>query len=98
VALAVSAPVLWVPLAATAPVQPPEAVHAVALVELQVKVDDSPLLTVAGEALIVAVGTLDEPPPLPPPQPAKTAAATAIRGMENLIASLVVEESRWRGS
>ncbi len=88
---------LWVPLAATAPDHPPEAVHAVALLELQVNVEDSPLLTVAGAALSVAVGALGElpPPPPPPPQATNRTAAAAIRGMEILIASRAVEESRW---
>ena len=39
------APVLWLPLVALAPLQPPEAVHAVALVELHVSVDAPPLAT-----------------------------------------------------
>ena len=42
--VAVSAPVLWLPLVASAPLQPPEAVHDVALVELHVSVDAPPLL------------------------------------------------------
>jgi hypothetical protein len=53
---AVKAPVLWLPLLANAPVQPPEALHAVALVELQVNVAAAPLLTAVGTALIDAVG------------------------------------------
>jgi hypothetical protein len=58
VVAAVSCPVLWLPLVPSAPVQPPEAVHAVALVELQVSVDAPPLATVVGLAVSVAVGTL----------------------------------------
>jgi hypothetical protein len=54
----VSAPVLCVPLAAFAPLQPPEAVHAVALVELHVSVEAPPLATTVGFAAIVAVGTM----------------------------------------
>jgi hypothetical protein len=38
------------------PDQPPEAVHAVALVELQVKVEALPLFTVLGLALKLTVG------------------------------------------
>ena len=41
-----SVPVLLLPLAASAPVQPPVAVQAVALVELQVNVDAAPPATV----------------------------------------------------
>jgi hypothetical protein len=54
---AVSAPVVWVPLVATRPLQPPEAVHAVALVELHVNVDTPPLATDVGAAANVAAGT-----------------------------------------
>ncbi len=52
----VSAAVDHVPLSATAPLQPPEAVHAVALVELQVKLEIAPLVTVVGIAASVTVG------------------------------------------
>jgi hypothetical protein len=46
------------PLAAFAPANvPPVAVHEVALVELQVKVEVPPLATVVGFAVNVAVGT-----------------------------------------
>ena len=38
------------------PLQPPEAVHEVALVELHVRVDVPPLGSVVGEALREAVG------------------------------------------
>jgi hypothetical protein len=54
---AVKAPVLWLPLVANAPVQPPEALHDVASVELQANIAASPLLTVIGDAVIDAVGT-----------------------------------------
>jgi len=57
VAAAVSGPVLRVPLMANAPLHPvPEAVQAVAFVELQVSVDAPPLATVVGFAASVAVG------------------------------------------
>jgi hypothetical protein len=51
-----SAPVDQVPLVATGPLQPPEAMHAVAFSELHVKVAMSPLATVAGDAVKVTVG------------------------------------------
>jgi hypothetical protein len=70
--LAVRAPVLWLPLVALAPLQPPEAVHEVAWVELQVNVETPPLATETGFAVSVtvaadatvtlAVATLLEPP------------------------------------
>jgi hypothetical protein len=53
----VSVPVLRLPLVGSAPLQPPEAVHAVALVELQVSVEVPPLATVVGFASNVTVGT-----------------------------------------
>jgi hypothetical protein len=56
VVLAVTAPVLFVPLVAKAPVQPPDAVHEVALVEPQVSVDVPPAATTVGFAVNVAVG------------------------------------------
>ena len=54
---AVKALVLCVPLAANVPLQPPEAVQDVALVELQVSVEAPPLATLVGFAVSVAVGT-----------------------------------------
>jgi hypothetical protein len=56
VVLAVSAPVLCVPLAVFVPLQPSEAVQDVALVELQVNMDVPPLAIVVGLAVSVAVG------------------------------------------
>ena len=53
---AFTAPVAWVPLAGSEPVQPPDAVQDVALVEFQVSVDEPPGATLAGEALRLAVG------------------------------------------
>jgi len=77
VVFVVSAPVLWVPLDATVPLQPPEAVQELASVELHVNVDSSPLLIVSLAALIDTVGRGDEsPPPPPPPQAASNCAAT----------------------
>jgi hypothetical protein len=54
--VAVSAPVLWLPLVASAPLQPPEAVHDVAADELQISVEAVPLLTVVCAAPRDAVG------------------------------------------
>jgi hypothetical protein len=70
--LAVSAPVAWVPLVASAPDQPPEAVQAVALADDQLNVAPLPLVTVLGLALNVTVGaaevtvTVADWLPLPP--------------------------------
>jgi hypothetical protein len=76
--VAVSAPVLWVPLVALAPLQPPEAVHEVALVELHVSVDAPPLATEVGDALMDAVGVESIGLLLlPPPQAAINKAAQA---------------------
>jgi hypothetical protein len=55
--VAVIAPVLCVPLVALVPLQPPVAVHEVALVELHVSVDAAPLATEIGFAVRVTVGT-----------------------------------------
>jgi hypothetical protein len=52
----VSAPVDHVPLVATAPLQPPEAVHAVAFCDFQLRLDEPPLATVVGEAVSATVG------------------------------------------
>jgi hypothetical protein len=51
-----SAPVDHVPFVATAPLQPSEAVHAVAFSDFQLRLDMPPLTTVAGEAARVTVG------------------------------------------
>jgi hypothetical protein len=51
-----SAPVDQVPLVATAPCQPPEAVQALASAEFQLKVDVPPLAIVVGDADSVTVG------------------------------------------
>jgi hypothetical protein len=70
----VRAPVLCVPLTGCVPLQPPEAVHDVALVELHVKVDALPLATDAGDAVKVTVGmmlTVTLELELPPPGPAQ---------------------------
>ena len=55
-ALAFSAPVERDPLVAWLPLQPPEAVHEVALVDDQDSVELAPLATVLGLALKLTVG------------------------------------------
>ena len=74
--VAVSAPVLCVPLVALAPLQPPEATHEVALVELHVSVEAPPLATEVGFAVNVTVGagatlTVTVAMLLEPPAPAQ---------------------------
>jgi hypothetical protein len=54
--VAVRAPVLCVPLVVFAPLQPPEAVHALALVEVHVSVEALPLATDVGLAIRMTVG------------------------------------------
>jgi hypothetical protein len=72
--VAVSAAVLNEPLVASLPLQPPDAVQELALVDVQVRVALPPLLTVLGLALRVTVGVgvvtvtvtdCDAEPPLP---------------------------------
>ena len=53
---AVRFPVLWVPLIASVPLQPPDAAQEVAFVEDQVRVEAAPLATVVGLADRVTVG------------------------------------------
>jgi hypothetical protein len=48
--------VLCEPLIASVPLQPPEAVHEVALLDDQLSVDDAPLATVLGVAVRVTDG------------------------------------------
>ena len=55
-----TAPVDCVPLVASLPDQPPEAVHDVALLEDQVSVEVAPLATLVGFALIDTVGAGEE--------------------------------------
>jgi hypothetical protein len=55
--VAVSALVVVLPLAALVPLQPPEAVHEVALVLLQVRVDVPPDVTLVGLAVSFTVGS-----------------------------------------
>jgi hypothetical protein len=49
-------PLLWLPLAASAPLHPPDAVQDVALLEVQVSVDDAPAATADGDAVRVTLG------------------------------------------
>jgi hypothetical protein len=56
VEVAVSAAVLCVPLIASAPLQPPDAVHEVALLDDQVNDEVAPLFTVLGFAEILTAG------------------------------------------
>ncbi len=53
---AVRGAVLCEPLIASVPLQPPEAVHEVALLDDQLSVDDAPLATVLGVAVRVTDG------------------------------------------
>jgi hypothetical protein len=52
----VSALVLWLPAVALVPLQPPDAVQAVAFVEFHVKVLEPPLATLVGAADKLTVG------------------------------------------
>ena len=54
--MALSAPVLALPLIPLLPDQPPEAVQLLALLEDQLSMADPPLLTVAGLALRLTTG------------------------------------------
>jgi hypothetical protein len=53
----VSGPVLWLPLLARVPLQPPDAMHESAFVELHVNVELPPTATVTGAAARDTVGT-----------------------------------------
>ena len=76
------APELCVPLVASVPDQPPEAVHDVAFVDDQVSVVDCPPATAGWAALMEAVGAADESPALPeslePPEPPPQAARRTV--------------------
>jgi hypothetical protein len=58
--VALTAPVAFEPRVATEPLQPPDAVHAVALVEDQVNVELSPFAMLVGLALSETLGALAE--------------------------------------
>ena len=68
----------WEPDVACVPLQLPEAVHAVALAELQVSVTDPPLRTFAAEAVIDTVGIAGLDPPPPPLHPGNPSTTLAI--------------------
>jgi hypothetical protein len=73
---AASAPVLWVPPGAMLPLQPPEPIHAVAFVELQVNSEAALLASVLCEAVSAAVGGGGVADGLsPPPQATKSSKA-----------------------
>ena len=81
-----SGPVLCEPLAAFAPLHPPEAVQEVALVEFHVSVEAPPLLTVVGAALRVAPGCASvlEGLTTPPHAAASSDAQTGTKRTRNL--------------
>ena len=60
VELADTAPVDWEPLSPLLPLQPPDALHDVALVLDQVSTEEAPEFTVLGAALSVTIGALLE--------------------------------------
>ncbi len=76
-ALADNAPVACVPLAASAPLQLPEAAHEVALVDVQVRVELDELATAIGDALRVTVGAGTGAGLSAPPQDASSSTLTA---------------------
>ncbi len=63
----VNGPVLGMPLVGKVPLQPPDAVHDVALLEVHVSVEDPPAAIVAGDAVSETVGTGGGGAPAPPP-------------------------------
>lgn len=76
--LAARAPVLWLPLVGLAPLQPPEALQAVASVELQVSREAPPVAMVSGAALSDAVGCNEGPGESEPPPHAASNIDTAM--------------------
>jgi hypothetical protein len=60
VELADTAPVDWEPLSPLLPLQPPDALHDVALVLDQVSTEEAPEFTVLGVAVSVTIGALLE--------------------------------------
>jgi hypothetical protein len=81
VALWASAPVLRLPLVASVPLQPPEAVQDVALVEDHVSVAEPPAATVVADAMRLAVGNGVPAAELPPPPPHADSTDTAASRM-----------------
>jgi len=76
--------VVCVPRVARVPLQPPEAVHEVALDEVQVNVAVDCWMTELGDALSVAVGGTAEEVLSPPPQAANIKMATIVGRREAL--------------
>ena len=54
---AVNGPVLWLPLVARVPLQPPDALHESAFAEFHVSVELPPTATATGVAARITVGT-----------------------------------------
>jgi hypothetical protein len=76
------------------PLQPPEAVHAVAFVELQLSVALAPAEMLAGEALKDTVGgAFDELLP-PPPQAARARDAAAMPAAKTRLRSACAKPGR----
>ena len=85
VVVALSAPVLALPVVGSLPDHPPEAVQLVAFVDDQLNVEADPLLTVPGVAIRVMPGELTAAGPVevlpatggesPPPQPVSSPAS-----------------------
>ena len=69
--VAVNAPVGLLPLVASVPLQPPDAVHDVAFVELQLRVEALPEAMLVGDAVSDTVGATTAALE-PPPQAART--------------------------
>jgi hypothetical protein len=88
---AVRGPLLWLPLLASVPLQPPEAVQELAFVALQVRVVASPrlttLLATLSETCAIAGCAVEEPPP-PPHATNIMVAAAPTNGVENRILPL----------
>ena len=86
----VRATVLLEPLVSRAPLHPPEAVHEVASVDVQVSVAVSPLTTLVGAAVMEAVGTgvIAVGPTVPPHAANTNVAARAKNLKQTRIASL----------
>jgi hypothetical protein len=79
--VAATAPVDALPLVASDPLQPADAVHALALLVLQVRVEVPPAATVDGVAPSVTLGALEgggEVLPVPEPEPEEQAPSTRL--------------------
>jgi hypothetical protein len=85
VTLAAKGPVAWVPLVDRAPFQLPEAVHAVAFIEVHVSVELDAPPTVVGEAASVTVAAGVDDELSPPPQDATSSVPKASHREYHLI-------------